>query len=71
MKSSHEDPFWIPMCHSLRAENQGVNEHLKRRQGGGRQRGVLRKTTEQTEQTNAEVMGNSWREILAAEAQPN
>ena len=48
-------PYWAPVCHSLRAERQGVNEYLKRRQRDGRQRGARWKTTEQ----NAEVMGNS------------
>lgn len=59
-------PYQLPLFHSLRAEGQGVNEYWKGKHRDGRQR-ALWKTTEQ----NAEVMGNSWSEILAAEAEPN
>lgn len=59
-------PYQLPLFHSLRAEGQGVNEYWKRKHRDGRQR-ALWKTTEQ----NAQVMGNSWSEILAAEAEPN
>lgn len=65
MKSSHDHTGFLGVI-VLRAERQGANEYLKRRQREGRQRGALWKRTEQ----NAEETGNSWSEVLAAAAQP-